>query len=199
MALGEDVRAELWDGELVMMSGPTGVHQDIGASLMGALRDPYHRGRGGPGGWLLLHDVDVRLKALRIVRPDLAGWRRERLLVVPDKGPIDVIPDWMCEVLSPSTGRHDRGRKLPAFAETGVGHAWIIDPERRTVEVFARKGKRYTFMGAWGDGDVVVLEPFDAAPMVVSELFPGPPLAHEQPIERYKPRRRAARARSPGG
>jgi Uma2 family endonuclease len=180
LALGEDVRAELWDGELFVLPNPVGEHQDIALAIGVALRNPYHRGRGGPGGWNLLMDVDLRLKPKRIVRPDLSGWRRDRLPEVPKKGPIDVIPDWVCEVLSPSTSRHDRGRKLLAFAESGVGHAWIVDPVGRTVEVYVRKGRRYTFLGAWGDGDVVVLLPFDDGTIDVGDLFP-PLLAHEPP------------------
>ena len=72
--------------------------------------------------------------------PDLAGWRRERLPSLPDAPAVTLAPDWVCEILSPSTERIDRVKKLPAYAHHGVGHAWLINPTTRTLEVFRRDG-----------------------------------------------------------
>ncbi len=73
-----------------------------------------------------------------LVVPDLAGWRRERLPTMPTNATIDVVPDWVCEVRSPSTQRHDRFKKMPMYLRHGVGHAWMVDPEAQGLEVFRR-------------------------------------------------------------
>jgi len=77
--------------------------------------------------------------------PDVTGWRHERMPTVPDVAYFTLAPDWACEVISPSTGVIDRGRKMRLYAREGVGHLWIVDPILRTLEVYA--------------------EPFDAVPV----------------------------------
>jgi hypothetical protein len=69
--------------------------------------------------------------------PDLAGWRRERMPRLPDTAYFSLAPDWVCEILSPSTGMLDRTRKLRVYAREGVRHVWLVDPAQRTIEVLA--------------------------------------------------------------
>ena len=80
---------------------------------------PFHDGPGGPGGWWILDEPELHLGE-HIVVPDLAGWRRERLAALPEEAFFSLAPDWVCEVLSPSTESIDRRRKLPIYAEAGV-------------------------------------------------------------------------------
>ncbi|HEX2224570.1 MAG TPA: Uma2 family endonuclease, partial [Thermoanaerobaculia bacterium] len=96
--------------------------------------------------------------------PDLAGWRRERF-VSPPKGPYTVAPDWICEVLSPSTERDDRVRKLPIYAREGVAHAWLLDPELRTLEVLRLHEGSWLIAAVYEGGDKVRAEPFEAIEM----------------------------------
>jgi Uma2 family endonuclease len=97
-----------------------------------------------------------------VLVPDLAGWRRERLAKPPDAPAVTVPPDWVCEILSPSTERLDRVRKLPAYCRHGVGHAWLINPGQRTLEVFHREAERWVLLATFADDAVVRAEPFDA-------------------------------------
>ena len=94
--------------------------------------------------------------------PDLAGWRRERLPSVPNVAAMTLVPDWICEVISPSTGRLDRTRKLPVYAGVGVANAWIVDPATRTLEVLRRDGEGWRIVRSFGGDDLVRAEPFDA-------------------------------------
>ncbi len=152
---------ELVDGEIVAMPRPeaqhTGTASDLGALLAGWFR--FGQG-GGPGGWRILDEPDLRLGSNRLI-PDLAGWRRERF-VRPRKGPYTLVPDWVCEVLSPSTMRHDRVRKMPRYASGGVRHLWLADPVACVLEVYRLEGERWLHLASHGARDVVRAEPFDA-------------------------------------
>src|SRR5206468_7111816 len=78
-----------------------------------------------------------------IVVPDLAGWRRSRLPVLPNVAAFTLAPDWVCEVISPSTGVIDRGRKMRVYAREQVAHLWIVDPILRTLEVYRLEDGRW--------------------------------------------------------
>ncbi len=103
--------------------------------------------------------------------PDLAGWRRER--VPPgflQAAEITLTPDWVCEVLSPSTSRFDRKRKPPIYHREGVGHAWPLDPAQRSLEVFRRTPEGGLLVGDHDGAEVVRAEPFAAAALDLSML-----------------------------
>ena len=133
---------------------------------------PFHRGRGGPGGWVIL-DLDEPELHLGpdVLVPDLAGWRRERMPTVPDVAAFELAPDWLCEVLSPSTVAVDRVRKMPVYAREGVTHVWLVDPLARTLEVFRREGPGDARVNAWADEDRVRAEPFDAIELELGILW----------------------------
>src|ERR1043165_923711 len=120
--------AEIIGGELRLFSRPKGPATIAASVLGGELVLPFHCGRGGPGGWLILDEPEIHLGD-DVVVPDLAGWRRARLSGVSDAA-FTVVPDWVCEVLSPSTERFDRLEKMPLYAAFGVQHAWLIHPRR---------------------------------------------------------------------
>ncbi len=171
-ALGEDVRAEIVRGELHTLPSPRADHSKSQRSLGRFVGGPYDDddGFGGPGGWWILVEMDVRLSRHNVVRPDLVGWRRARL-PRPSGRPIDVVPDWICEVLSPSTAAYDRVTKRTLYAEAGVAHYWLVDPEARTLEALTLDAGRWRDAGAWTDGDVAHAAPFDELALDVSRLF----------------------------
>jgi Uma2 family endonuclease len=131
---------------------------------------PFHRGRGGPGGWRILFEPQLRLGE-DILVPDLAGWRRERLPESPRAVSITLAPDWACEVLSPSTEAGDRGEKLPLYAREGVRHVWLVDPDVRTLEVFRLEGTRYSLLATHAHDARVRAEPFEALELELAALW----------------------------
>lgn len=171
LALPEDVRAELVAGEVVVTPSPLPRHARVQRVLGGALGGPFDDddGRGGPGGWWVFPEVDVRL-GQHVVRPDLAGWRRERLHD-PDVRPIEVVPDWICEILSPSNAAHDRVTKRRIYAEHGVRYFWLVDPDARTVEAFVLEGGRWFDAGSFDESARARIVPFEAVELEISRLF----------------------------
>ena len=162
--------AEILDGELYTSPRPSPRHADASSGLGGALRGPFDRGRGGPGGWRILDEPEIHLAA-DVVVPDLAGWRRERLPSIPDEAFIAVAPDWICEVLSPSTVSIDRVKKLAIYARERVAHAWLIDPIARTVEILRLDTGGWLIVATFSDLDVVRAEPFEAIELDLSLLW----------------------------
>src|SRR5207253_1082001 len=118
--------AEIIDGELYTMPRPATPHAAAASALGEELGPPFKRSRGGPGGWILLHEPELHL-GRDIVSPDLAGWRRERMPLLPKAAYIELAPDWVCEVLSPSTQGRDRTIKLALYRREGVAHVWWVD------------------------------------------------------------------------
>ena len=168
--VAQDKIAEIVDGDLYATPRPSAPHSGCAFALSVELGGPFQRGRGGPGGWLFLFEPELHLSDDVLV-PDLAGWRRERLQKPPNAPAIDLAPDWVCEILSPSTERLDRARKLPAYARHGVGHAWLINPTARTVEVLRRDGERWVLSATFADDARVRAEPFEAIELDLLSLW----------------------------
>lgn len=160
-ALPEGTKAHLIHGALVVPPRPSMSHQEVESALGEELRPPFHRGRGGPGGWLILVEPEVRVAGDALV-PDLGGWRRERLPSVPTSGYATLSPDWSGEVLSPSTSAFDRGEKLDLYAAWKVGHAWLVDPASRTLETYRLEATRWVRIATWSGDTKVRAEPFEA-------------------------------------
>ncbi len=130
-ALPANVVGEIVDGELFVMPRPRPLHANTAGNLREELRGPFQRGRGGPGGWWILPEVEIHLVPDEPVVPDLSGWRRERMPALPASAKVTLSPDWICEVLSDSTEAHDRRDKMPLYARHGVAHVWLVDPVLR--------------------------------------------------------------------
>jgi Uma2 family endonuclease len=162
--------AEIVDGDLYTSPRPRPRHAKAATSLAMRLGPPYQFGEGGPGGWLILIEPELHLGEDVLV-PDLAGWRIERLSELPEEVGITVAPDWICEVISPSTGRLDRVKKLPIYARERVAHAWLIDPLQRTLEVLRLQDGRWTVIGLHAGDDTVSAEPFDAVALKLAFLW----------------------------
>ncbi|MCC7381573.1 MAG: Uma2 family endonuclease [Deltaproteobacteria bacterium] len=170
--LPENVIGEILDGELHAQPRPAVPHASSSSNLGGLLHGPFRFGRGGPGGWVILDEPELHLGAEPdVLVPDLAGWRRERMPETPGTPAISLAPDWICEVLSPSTAKIDRVKKLPIYAREAVGHAWLVDPIARTLEVYRHDAGRWVLIAAFADEVVVRAEPFDAIELELGLLF----------------------------
>lgn len=165
---------EILDGELYASPRPAPRHASASSGLGGALHGPFDRGRGGPGGWRILDEPELHLGP-DVVVPDLAGWRRERLPRLPEEAFFSIAPDWVCEVLSPSTVAIDRVKKLAIYAREAVSHAWLVDPIAQTLEVLRLEGGRWTIVSTWSGSDLVRAEPFEALDIDLTWLWDDPP------------------------
>ncbi len=171
LAVPEHLVAEIVDGELVTSPRPAPRHANAASVLTIGIGGPFHLGSGGgPGGWWIIVEPELHMGPDVLV-PDLAGWRRERMPVFPDAAFFDLAPDWVCEVLSPVTGRLDRVRKLPIYAREQVRHAWLVDPILRTLEVLRREGAQWVLVATHGGDDKVRAEPFEAVELPLSVLW----------------------------
>ncbi|MCC6551864.1 MAG: Uma2 family endonuclease [Polyangiaceae bacterium] len=170
--------AELVRGVLHVFPRPAPRHAQAATELVGELSGPVRRGRGGPGGWRILVEPELHFPdptapgEIDAVAPDLAGWRLERMPELPETAYFTVAPDWICEVLGPSTAAFDRAEKMPLYAREGVLHAWLVDPLARTLEVFARTpDARWLLLAVHRDGARVRAEPFDAVELDLALLW----------------------------
>lgn len=172
VALG-DAPAEIIGGTIVYKAEPSAEHGDAQAGLAAFLRPLFHRrsGIGGPGGWWLLTEVDVELALHDVYRPDLSGWRRDRVPERPTGRPVRSRPDWVCEVLSASNAATDQVDKFRVYAASGVPFYWIGDPERRILTAYRLDGSAYVVEVQAKAGEVVHAPPFDAVPLRVGLLF----------------------------
>lgn len=172
-ALPPHVVGELIAGELFVSPRPAIPHATAAYILGSELYGPFQRGLGGPGGWFILFEPELHFGEDALV-PDLAGWRRER--VPPEAlkaAAMTLAPDWLCEVLSPSTAKLDRERKLDVYAREGVRHVWLLDPGVRRLEVFRLEDRRYCLLGTHEGEATVRAEPFEALALQLRVLWEG--------------------------
>jgi Uma2 family endonuclease len=156
--------AEIIDGALVVSPRPASPHARAATTLGVDIAGRFDRAPGdpaGPGGWWILLEPELHLGDDVLV-PDWAGWRRERLPVFPDTPAFTQAPDWVCEVISPSTGRIDRSSKMHIYARERVAHLWLVDPLIETLEIYRLDGERWVVVDTHAAEDVVRPEPFDA-------------------------------------
>ncbi len=170
MQIPEHLVAEIINGRLVTHLRLAPRHLRASSRLGGELDDPFDQGRGGPGGWWILDGPELHLGP-QVLVPDLAGWRRGRMPKLPETAWFELAPDWVCEVMSPSTARIDRVEKLPIYAAAGVGHVWLIDPILQTLEAFALHEAQWLLLGVCEGASPVSLPPFDAVTCDLSGLW----------------------------
>jgi Uma2 family endonuclease len=158
--LPPNMTGEVIDGELHVMGRPSIAHQNVETEVSADLR----RSGGGPGGWLIVPEVELRFPTDELVVPDLTGWRRERIAGRENENPATVRPDWVCEILSDSTRLKDLGPKRALFARQGVPHLWVIDPLTHILEAFSLDRGRWVLLGMWSEAEVATgVEPFPDA------------------------------------
>jgi Uma2 family endonuclease len=170
-ALPESVKGEIIDGVLYTQARPRGLHTNLATTLGGEINGAYQHGRGGPGGWWISVEPGVELSGSPEFSPDLAGWRRERLPAMPADDPIRIVPDWVCEILSPRTRGYDQRVKRPFYARVGVGYLWYIDTEARTLTVSKLAAGGWLEILVAGDRDVIRASPFDAVELALRDWW----------------------------
>lgn len=170
LAAPEHQVAEILAGELHLHPRPAGPHAAAATAMSDELGPPFKRGKGGPGGWIILFEPELHLGG-DILVPDLVGWRRTTMGHVANVPYFEIRPDWVCEVLSPSTEKTDRAIKLPIYAREGVGHAWFVNPLLHTLEVLRLEGGRWVNVGTYSDDQQIRAEPFDAIVLELSVLW----------------------------
>jgi Uma2 family endonuclease len=174
VAVPEHLVAEIVDGELYTSPRPASPHARaaiaIGADLFGSFDGPPG-GAARPGGWWILYEPELHFDEDVLV-PDLAAWRRERMPAIPHVAAFQLAPDWVCEVISPSTGRLDRSLKMRVYARERIGHLWIVDPILRTVEVYRLDQQgRWIVVSTHGSTDHVHAEPFEAVELEIARWW----------------------------
>ena len=170
LELPENVIGEIIMGNLHVSPRPAPRHGNAASSLLDEVMGPFHKGKGGPGGWLIMIEPEVHLEN-NILVPDLAGWRRERMPHIPDEAFFSVVPDWICEVLSPSTAVLDKAKKMPLYAQQGVKHFWMVDPISKTLEIYENDHARWVLVHTYANDDKVRSVPFDAIEIELSMLW----------------------------
>jgi len=173
LAQPEEARTELIDGELVEKALPTFPHGRAQGRTVGTLGSAFDRksgGSGGPGGWWLATEVDILLDG-RGYRPDIAGWRRDRLPPPPTERPVTSRPDWLCEIVSESNRTIDTVTKLRRYHQAVVPHYWILDQQDRTLTVHRHMAEGYLVALRATAGERVRAEPFDAIELHVAVLL----------------------------
>jgi Uma2 family endonuclease len=162
--------AEIIGGKLITHPRRASPHANA-ASVLGAdLNVAFGRSSAGRGGWVILDEPELHL-GQDILVPDIAGWRRARMPERPDVAAFELAPDWICEVLSPSTAATDRADKLPIYARHRVTHAWLVDPLAKTLEVFRLTQQQWLLVDTYRDDLKLRAEPFDAIELDLSALW----------------------------
>ncbi|MBL8909968.1 MAG: Uma2 family endonuclease [Archangium sp.] len=167
--LPPNMTGQIIDGELWALPRPSVAHAQASSALGADLQTKFGR-NGPPGGWWILSEPELHLRADVLV-PDLAGWRRATLPALPNENFLSIAPDWVLEVLSPSTASIDRVAKARIYAREKVSFLWFVDPEARTLEVLRLEGGKWLQLGAWPAGEKVRAEPFDAVEFDTAEWF----------------------------
>ena len=162
--------AEIIGGTLYTHPRPAPAHAVASSVLGGELGPPFHRGRGGPGGWWIIFEPELHLGD-EILVPDLAGWRRERMPKLPDTAYFGLAPDWVCEVISVSTRKIDLHGKRPIYARENVGHLWLIDPADHTLDALELHEGQWVLIGSAKDEESVSIRPFDAISFSLGDLW----------------------------
>jgi Uma2 family endonuclease len=168
--------AEIIHGVLETHPRPVPRHATASAALGSEVSAPFQRGSGGPGGWIFMNEPELHLGS-NVLVPDIAGWHKERLPALPDTPYLTAPPDWVCEILSPSTARLDQGPKRRIYGEFGVSFLWLLDPATRVLDAYQLVSTKWMLLGtATGSGEVC-LPPFDAISFSLDVLFPlDPPI-----------------------
>jgi Uma2 family endonuclease len=163
--------AEILFGALVTHPRPVPRHATAQGVIATEVIGPFQLGRGGPGGWIFMIEPELHLGP-HVVVPDIAGWRRERLPHLPPTAYIETPPDWVCELLSPSTENTDRGPKRRIYATYGVGYMWLVDATACRLESYVLRDGQWTLHETFDGEDDVKAPPFDVVPFSITALWP---------------------------
>ena len=169
--LPENLTGEILNGVLHTQPRPAGPHA-LAASALGAGLFGLRRGSGDQGGWWIIDEPEIHfIRDTEVCVPDIAGWRRERMPSIPRGHRFEIVPDWICEILSPGTARKDRVVKMPIYARHGVAHLWLVDPLERTLEAYDLYQGSWRVIGLFQEADRVRAAPFEALELSLSDLW----------------------------
>jgi Uma2 family endonuclease len=174
LKLPENMVGEIIDGELFVSPRPASKHALAASRLTGKLEPTFGGGGEGPGGWWIIAEPEIhrgKKPNEEIYVPDLAGWKRESMSEYPDVAYFEIIPDWVCEILSPSNMRLDRTKKVPLYAELGVRHLWLINPRDKMLETFRLEGGKWSLLSTYVEAGKVHAEPFEAIELGLATLW----------------------------
>ncbi len=180
--LPENVVGEIFNDELIVLPRPSPKHTAAASSLGDELVGPFQKGRnGGPGGWWIFDEPEIhferpiqKTEKVNVVVPDLAGWKATRLLDLPETAYFELSPDWVCEVLSPSTARYDKLSKMRIYAINKIPYYWIVDPIHKLLEVFILDNENYRMEAIFGEIDKISALPFEAIEIDLKALWSKP-------------------------
>ncbi len=171
LAVPQNKVAEILNGRLVTHPRPAPGHALASSNLGSKINPPFHHGdNGGPGGWWIIDEPELHLGA-HVLVPDLAGWRRERLPSMPETAWFETVPDWICEVLSPSTEKYDRHEKRDIYASFGVKWLWLVNPQTKVLEGFELQGEKWLLLATLSGQGEVALAPFSESPFMLETLW----------------------------
>ena len=170
-SLPAGTKGEIIEGVLYTMTRPRARHQRMNVRIGGKLGPLFDDGEGGPGGWWILPEPGIELPGSPEFSPDLAGWRRERLPTLPNDA-MTIVPDWICEILCPTTRRHDTLVKKPFYARIGVAHLWLVDLDALTLTALRLEHQRWVELGTFADEAEARIEPFDAVSLDLRRWWP---------------------------
>jgi Uma2 family endonuclease len=164
LALPENLVGEIIGGELYTQPRPSGPHASASSVLGMDIGSAYHLGRNGPGGWWIIDEPELHfIRDTEILVPNIAGWRRERMPMLPKDHRFEIVPDWVCE-------KQDRVIKMQAYTRYGVANLWLLDPLARILECYALTNGQWTVIGLYRDRDKISAAPFDAITVALSDL-----------------------------
>jgi len=172
-ALPPGIVGEIIEGVLYTMTKPRMRHQRTSLVIGSNIGSLFDHGRSGPGGWWIVTEPGIELpNDTKEISPDVGGWRRARLPEMPVDEPIRMVPDWVCEILSPTTRRHDLEVKFPYYAKVGVAYHWLVDIEKRVLTAHRLESSDWRIIGTYSDETEARIPPFDAVPLNVASWWP---------------------------
>ena len=170
-------RAEYIDGKIVYKALPGGDHAIVASSIDRKIAASFHRKlrNDGTGGWWILPEISIQYNRIsekgRRLTADIAGWKRERVPLVPRGFPIATRPDWVCEVCH-TTRTKDMTIVPETLAAEGVPWYWFVDVEEQLLSIFHLQDGLFSLLKTWKKNDGrVTLPPFEACKLTLAELF----------------------------
>ncbi len=178
LALPEGIQGQIIDGILYTSPRPAGKHAFAATKINSSIDSFFgSRSSGGPGGWILLFEPQMRLLGKQDVIPDIAGWKVDQLsdeeLSALSGNRIEVIPQWVCEIISPSSVRMDKVLKATLYAECEIGHYWLADPDQKTLEIRRLVNSQWVVVNTFEGSEKVRAEPFEAVEIDLGSFW-GP-------------------------
>lgn len=178
-ALPPNIVGEILFGSLVTHPRP-GPRQAAAKTVIGGLLGQAFQYGGGHGSWIIIAEPELH-QGPHVVVPDLAGWRREKLVGREEGVWFEEVPDWVCEVLSPATEKYDLGAKRRIYATFGVDHLWYVDPRSRVLEAFRRQDADWLLTHTFVEREDVSAPPFEAISFSLGLLWPFDPPPTDTP------------------